>query len=256
MARFRPHLLLIAASDSSGGAGLQADLRVCAALDLQPLSAITAITAQSPSALRASSPVAAEVIAAQLEAVEALPIAAVKIGALPQAAALRVVSRWLRGRRSLPVVVDPVFATSGGQALVDPEMPELLRRELLPLASLVTPNGPEFLTLTGTGADEGDATLAAARDLLVADGALLLKGGHRRGRRCEDLLITRTAARSFSHARLPGPAARGTGCTLATACAAGLARGLPLARAVEEGIEYVQRALTNACALGDGALAL
>jgi hydroxymethylpyrimidine/phosphomethylpyrimidine kinase len=255
MARSRLNILLIAASDSSGGAGLQADLRVCAALDLHPLSVVSAITAQSPSALRASGPVAAELIAAQLEAVEALPIAAVKIGALPHAAALRVVGHWLRGR-SLPLVVDPVFATSGGQSLVDPEMPELLRHELLPLAALVTPNGQEFLTLTGTGPDEGEATVVAARDLLAAEGALLLKGGHRAGRLCEDLLVTRLATRCFSHPRLPGPAARGTGCALATACAAGLARGLPLARAVEEGIEYVQRALRRACALGEGVLAL
>lgn len=249
----RPNVLLFAASDSSGGSGLQADLRVCAALGVHPLTVLTAVTAQGATGLRRRWGLDAEVVGEQLEALADLPIAAVKIGVLATAAVAEAVAGWLAGRR-LPVVVDPVLATSGGEPLADAAAVESLTRRLLPAATLVTPNLGELARLSASPTRGRDERVAAARRLGCA--AVLVKDGHGSGALCEDLLVTADAVQSFRHRRHRGSQVRGTGCALATAVAAGLARGEPLGPAVKGGIDYVQNALETASPLGGGVAAL
>lgn len=246
----RPNLLLVAASDSSGGSGLQADLRVCAAFGVHPLTVLTAVTAQGATALRRLEPVGVGMIGDQLAAIEDLPIAAVKIGALPEAAAIRLLAEWL-ARRRLHVVLDPVLETSGGQALADDAARAAMLRWLVPAATVVTPNLPELRRLAGGTAEGADPSIAAARRL--GPGAVLVKGGHGVGEVCEDLLVLADRVESFRHRRRAGRGARGTGCALAAAIAAGLARGDSLDGAVRRGIDYVQDALKRASPLGGGA---
>jgi hydroxymethylpyrimidine/phosphomethylpyrimidine kinase len=244
----RPNLLLVAASDSSGGSGLQADLRACAAFGVHPLTVLTAVTAQAPEGLRRLQAVSAEMVAEQLAAVEGLPIAAVKIGVVPTAGAVEVLADWL-ATRGLPRVVDPVAATSGGEPLGDEAGFDAVARRLVAGATLVTPNHPELRRLAPGKPDDEAGRIAAARELGAR--AVLVKDGHGRGELCEDLLVLEDRVERFSHPRRTGRPVRGTGCLLAAAVAAGLARGEALEAAVRRGIEHVQDALENASPLGE-----
>jgi hydroxymethylpyrimidine/phosphomethylpyrimidine kinase len=242
-----PRLLAIAGSDSSGRAGLQADLATFAAHGVEAQSVVTAVTAQGPDGVTAVHVVPAPVVEAQLAAAFAGPgVDAVKVGMLASAATVEVVARALRPLAGVPVVVDPVLAASaGGVALLPEDAWALLRERLLPLATLVTPNLPEAARLTGLAVD-GDLAvdgeprrLAAARELARAGCAVLLKGGHGAGERLVDILVVGEEVHRFEHPRL-ARATRGTGCVLSSAIAARLADRVPLVEAVRGGIDYLQ----------------
>lgn len=229
-----PVALTIAGSDSSGGAGIQADLAAFAALGAFGTSAITALTAQNPGAVRAVQAVAPEFVAEQIRAVFAdLPVAAAKTGMLGQAAVIEAVAAALAecAGEEFPLVVDSVMVAGSGAPLLDGDAVEVLARELLPRATLVTPNRPEAAALAGGAADAPARDLADAI-LATGCGAVLITDGHGEGPECIDLLVDGEGhAREFRSPRRPG-VFHGTGCCLSAGITAGLARGLTLDAAV------------------------
>ncbi len=260
MRRAPPRLLTIAGSDSGGGAGIQADLKTFAAHGAYGMSAITALTAQNTLGVRAVHAAPPELVAAQIDAVfEDLGVDAVKIGMLANAPIVRAVAARLRAHLSPgprprpPVVLDPVMIAKSGEALLADGAVAALAEELLPLATLVTPNLPELARLAGGPVGAGEAErVAAARKLAARGPAVLVKGGHAEGDEVVDLLVDGDAVHRFAHARLATRADHGTGCTLSSAIAARLAAGAPLAEAVRGAIGYLQGAMAAAHALGSG----
>jgi hydroxymethylpyrimidine/phosphomethylpyrimidine kinase len=238
----RPRLLTIAGSDSSGGAGIQADLRAFAAHGAGAASVVTAVTAQSREAVMAIHVVPPEVVAAQIAAVlaDGAPDA-VKVGMLGTVAIVEVVATALASLRGVPLVIDPVLASSSGAPLLAEGALGALREGLFPLATLITPNLPEAARLTGLPVEDEGQRVRAGRALVAPGGAVLIKGGHGGGAELVDLLITREAVLRFAHPRV-ARGMRGTGCTLSAAIAARLGRGEPLAAAVRGAIDFVQAA--------------
>jgi hydroxymethylpyrimidine/phosphomethylpyrimidine kinase len=255
----RPRLLTIAGSDSGGGAGIQADLKTFAAHGGYGMSVVTALTAQNTREVRAVFEVPPEMVAAQIDAVlEDIGADAVKIGMLASAALVRTVADRLRthlrgtGVPSVPIVLDPVMVAKSGDRLLREDAVEALKSELLPLATVVTPNVPELEALTGLPAmDEGERSRAAAA--LASHGqAVLAKGGHAEGDEVVDLLLAEGRVHRFAHPRLHTRATHGTGCTLSSAITARLGVGEELPRAVEGAIEYLRGAMAAAYPLGSG----
>ena len=249
-----PIALTIAGSDSGGGAGIQADLKTFSALGTYGASVVTAITAQNTCAVTAVHDIPAEIVAAQIDAVFAdLEVGAVKIGMLSSPEIIETVADGLAGR-GVPVVLDPVMVAKSGHVLCRDEAVEVLRERLLPLATILTPNLPEAARLAGRAtAKEGDEALAAAL-LSMGPGAVLLKGGHGAADHCTDLLVRRDGPpRAFRAPRIRTANTHGTGCTLGSAIAAGLAAGMPLAAAVQRAHGYLHLAILAADGLGIGA---
>lgn len=253
-----PRLLTIAGSDSGGGAGIQADLKTFAAHGAYGMSAVTAVTAQNTRAVTAVHEIPPEVVAAQIDAVfEDLGVDAVKIGMLSNAGVVRAVAaalgRWLR-EGPVPVVLDPVMVAKSGAALLADEAVSALIEELLPLATLVTPNLPEARRMTGVDVTTDAGRVAAARRLAERGPSVLVKGGHGEGDEVVDLLVRPEGSEPvrFRHARIVTSATHGTGCTLSSAIAARLGRGEPLEQAVAGGIEYLRGAMEAAPGLGFG----
>jgi len=250
-----PVVLSIGGSDSAGLAGIQADLKTFAALDIHGLTAVTAVTAQNSRVVVASRVVSPTLLLSQLEALHAdFRIAAVKIGMLGNAAIARAVAEWLERVGARNVVLDPVLVASSGRALLNVAGLRMLRERLLPLATIVTPNVPEAAALLGRPAGTiGDLREAAVALRRLGARAVLLKGGHAHGRAdvIRDWYADTRGEREFVHARLPY-AARGTGCTLSSAIAAGLARGKPLRTALAEAEAYLQRCYCRARPVGRG----
>ncbi len=247
--------LTIAGSDSGGGAGIQADIKTFHARGTHGLSVITAVTAQNTRGVTAVHTVPAMHIRAQIEAVFAdFPVAAVKVGMLGDAATTRLVARELRRRQPPWLVVDPVMIATSGARLLDADAVAALVTELIPLADILTPTLPEAEALLGrairTSAD-CDRAGAALRDLGAA--AVLLKGGHGRGREVRDRFFDARGVMRVTHARLKREG-HGTGCTLSSAIAAELAKGRSPRQAVRSAIAYVHRALARGYAPGGGGL--
>lgn len=242
-------VLVIAGTDSSGGAGLTRDVQVLGALGCEAMCAVTAVTAQSDELLRATLHVPAHLVSAQIAAAFATRrIAAIKIGMLGTAATVQAVLENIPPRDVVPLVLDPVLASSSGAALLDAEGLEALRTRLLPRATLLTPNLPEAAQLLNEPPATNSAELERQGRALLAmgAGAVLMKGGHATGATATDLLLVKGAmARSFSAPRLAG-AHRGTGCALASAIAAGLAHGRPLPEACEHAKRHVTELLRRA----------
>ncbi|HSS77817.1 MAG TPA: bifunctional hydroxymethylpyrimidine kinase/phosphomethylpyrimidine kinase [Thermoanaerobaculia bacterium] len=252
-------LLTIAGSDSGGGAGIQADLKTFAAHGGYGLSVVTALTAQNTREVRAVWEVPAGMVAAQIDAVlEDIGADAVKIGMLANAALIRIVAERLRahlagaGVPNVPIVLDPVMVAKSGDRLLREDAVEALKAELLPLATVVTPNVPELEVLTGLPAGDEDERTRAAASLAALGPAVLAKGGHAEGDEVIDLLIAEGRVQRFIHPRLQTRATHGTGCTLSSAIAARLGAGETLPRAVEGAIEYLQGAMAAAYPLGSG----
>jgi len=244
-------VLAIAGSDSSGGAGIQADLRTIAAHGLHGLSVITAVTAQNSRAVESVHHVPPRQLLAQLDAVFTdFDVAAVKIGMLGSAAAVDAVADYLLEAGARHIVLDPVLVASSGKALLSPRGLARLRSRLISQVQLLTPNLPEAEALLGRQLRSDDDMHGAGADLLALGvGAVLLKGGHQRGRVVRDYLFAGATTTVFSHARRPG-SVRGTGCTLASAIAAGLASRLPLRDAVAHAEQFLQREMERAYRAG------
>jgi hydroxymethylpyrimidine/phosphomethylpyrimidine kinase len=239
-------VLVIAGSDSSGGAGLLRDVCTLTELGCEVLCALTAVTAQSDRAVIAVYPLPPELVRAQIEAALATGrVAAVKIGMLATAATVRTVAETLGTHAALPVVLDPVLAASSGGALLDADGLGALRDLLLPCAHLLTPNIPEAAALLAAPLAQSEAELLRQGQALLALGshAVLLKGGHGSGAEAIDLLQSAgQPLRRFSAPRTSATR-RGTGCTLASAIAAGLAAQLTLAEACARAKSYVTQFL-------------
>ena len=250
-----PSALTIAGSDSGGGAGIQADLDAFAAHGVHGLTVITAITAQNTRTVSAILPTPTRIVRAQLDAVFAdFRVRAVKIGMLATPAIARVVGAELALRPNVKVVLDPVLVATTGARLGKKALERTLREELVPRADLVTPNIPEAEALLGRRIRSEAEMLDAAQDLIgLGARAVLLKGGHLSGPKVTDLLLARRGPQWFRHPRIDAEG-HGTGCTLASAVAANLALGEPLADAVTHAIGYVHRALKAGYRPGRGRL--
>lgn len=241
-----PCVLTIAGSDSGGGAGIQADARTIQALGGYALTAITAVTAQDGRGIAAWEPVAPRLLAAQLTAALAgFPVAAIKTGLLPGAAAIRAIAGVLRRHPRLPLVVDPVLGSTSGTRFLLPADLRELRRRLLPLATLVTPNRPEAEALCGRRLRTDADVAAAARELAAEwNCAVLIKGGHAAGRRCRDCLaVPGGRVRWYEGPRVATRNTHGTGCVLSAAIALELARGRQTGPAVARARAFLGRAL-------------
>lgn len=246
-------VLAIGGSDPSGGAGIQADIKTITALGGYAATAITAITVQDTLGVHAVHPIPAAMVVAQARAVlDDIGVDAVKTGMLGSWAVVEALDDLLAGVAA-PLVIDPVMAATTGRALLDAEALDFLRARLLPRAALVTPNAPEAAQLTGRAVETTDDLRRAGEALLTAGvRAVLMKGGHIAGESVIDVLMTPDGETLFESPRIDTRHDHGTGCTLASACAVGLAQSLPLADAVARAHAYVAEALRRAPGLGAG----
>ncbi len=241
--------LSIAGSDSSGGAGIQADLRAFDAFGVFGCSALTAITAQNTLGVTQIEVLQASLVAAQIEAcLSDLPVGAIKTGMLARAATIEAVTATLqqhaRSAQLPPIIVDPVMIATSGARLLDEDAIDLLRTRLLPLATLITPNLHEAAALTGRRIDEDPRSLGHAL-LQTGVGCVLVKGGHGRSAESCDWLIGAGEHRSFRRKRVSG-SFHGTGCALSAAIAAGLANGIELPNAIEQAREWLHGRIEQA----------
>ena len=246
--------LTIAGSDSGGGAGVQADLKTFAAHGVFGTSAITAITAQNTLGVVCWQALPADLVTAQIEAVVGdLGADAVKIGMLANAAIVEAAAAAIRALELPHVVVDPVMVAKGGDRLMDDEAVGAIRSELLPLAHVVTPNVPEATVLSGMPIGSvAEMRLAAERILKMGPRVVLIKGGHLDTRDSIDVACTAAGSFTIERPRIETRHTHGTGCTLASAIAANLARGLPDRDAIEAAREYLDGAIRHAPGLGKG----
>lgn len=248
-------VLIVAGSDSGGGAGIQADLKAVTALGGYAATAITALTAQNTQGVFGIVGVEPAFIVQQMEVVlNDLGADCVKTGMLHHAAVIDAVVETLdRVATGIPVVVDPVMYAKGGDALLDPAARETLIQRLLPRAALITPNVREAEALSGLPIREPDDLAAVGRRLLeLGPAAALVKGGHLPGETVTDWLIWPEGAEAFTAPRVDSRDTHGAGCTLASAIAVGLAQGLPLTAAVRRALAYVREAIRTAPGLGKG----
>lgn len=237
--------LTIAGSDSGGGAGIQADIKTFSALDTYAASVITAITAQNTRGVTAVEDISVATIVAQMDAVFSdLAVNAVKIGMVSRIETIAAIAERLR-QQSQPVVLDPVMVATSGDRLLHEDAIETLRRELLPLAAIVTPNLPEAALLTGTPMATMEKEITRQAEAILKAGAkvVLIKGGHGEGPQSTDYLFADGAMQALSVARVETKNDHGTGCTLAAAITAYLARGCELREAVGLAKEYLSGAL-------------
>ena len=249
-------VLSIAGSDSSGGAGIQADIKTVSAYGLFAETAITALTAQNTCGVRGVMEASPSFVAEQIDAVfEDIPPAAVKVGMVSSAAIIETIAERLAYHGARNIVVDPVMVATSGAKLIDDDAIAALAGTLIPLATVVTPNMPEAAVLAGFSVEDDASMVRAAHaisDAAVARGAkpaVLVKGGHA----ADDVLVDASGSETwFRGKRVPTSNTHGTGCTLSSAIASGLAQGKDLACAVSEAKEYVRGALSTGLDLGKG----
>ncbi len=254
MAEALGRVLVIAGSDSGGGAGVQADIKTITALGGHAATAITAITVQNTLGVHRVHALRVGLIEAQARAVlDDIGADAIKIGMLGAVDVTERVARLLADYPDIPVVVDPVMTAKGGARLLDDDGLRALRDGIVPRAALLTPNAPEAAALTGQ-AVRTTKDLARAGDELrrLGAAAVLMKGGHIDGDTVVDLLITPAGESRFESPRIAGRHTHGTGCTLASACAAGIAQGLCLEDAVARAHAYTAEAIRRAPGFGAG----
>jgi hydroxymethylpyrimidine/phosphomethylpyrimidine kinase len=244
-----PIAVTIAGSDSGGGAGIQADLKTFSALGVYGASVITALTAQNTRGVRAIHDVPPSFIAEQIDAVFSdLKVSAVKIGMLSQPKVIEAVVAGLERWQQTNVVLDPVMIAASGDRLLAPEAIDVLRRVLVPRALVITPNLPEAAALLEAPMARNEAEMREQAKRLLALGcrAVLLKGGHAEGPQSVDFLVEGTSEARLAAERIATENTHGTGCTLSSAIAAGLAKGQDLSAAVRKAKDYVTAAIAAA----------
>src|SRR3954466_2669908 len=250
-----PIALTIAGSDSSGGAGIQADLKTFAALGVYGASVITALTAQNTQGVTGIHQVPAEFVTAQINAVFGdLDVKAVKVGMVSQRAVIEAVEAGLQRWSPAHIVLDPVMVATSGDRLLAPDAIAALRARLIPLASVLTPNLPEAAALRDEPVASSQAAIEGQGRRLLAVGcaAVLIKGGHGGGSDSVDYLVSHAGTLALSAPRSPTRNTHGTGCSLASAIAAGLARGEDLETAVRHAKAFVSEAIAAADRLSIG----
>lgn len=246
-------VLIIAGSDSGGGAGIQADIKTVTALGGYAATAITAVTVQNTLGVTGVHSIPLDIVEAQARAViDDIGVDAIKTGMLGDVATVERVAALI-DLAGVPAVIDPVMVAKGGASLLAQSAVTAVRERLAPRAALLTPNAPEAEALTGLSIATTD-DLRRAGDALLAAGAraVLLKGGHLEGARLIDVLMTHDGETLFEADRVDTRHTHGTGCTLASACAAGLGQGLGLTEAVARAWAYVQEAIARAPGFGQG----
>jgi hydroxymethylpyrimidine/phosphomethylpyrimidine kinase len=244
-----PIAVTIAGSDSSGGAGIQADLKTFSALGVYGASVVAALTAQNTKGVTAVHEVPPAFVTAQMDAVFSdLAVGAVKIGMLGNADVIAAVAAGLDHHAQTNIVLDPVMVATSGDRLLKPDAVAALRSLLLPRALVVTPNLPEAAALLDVpeATDENEMLWQADRLLALGANAVLMKAGHAKGTESTDLLVTATASIRVIAERIATRNTHGTGCTLSAAIAAGLAKGLGLTEAVRDAKEYMTAAIAAA----------
>jgi hydroxymethylpyrimidine/phosphomethylpyrimidine kinase len=252
----RGRVLIVAGSDSGGGAGIQADIKTVTALGGYAMTAVTAITVQNTLGVTNVHAVPPSIVREQIEAVMSdLGADTWKIGMMGSADHVRaVMEAWYAVGDGAPVVLDPVMIAKGGASLLEEDAIAVIRDELMPVAAIVTPNAPEAEALTGVDVRDLDGQINAADILVNQLGAwsALVKGGHIEGDTIRDVLLTREGYRVFESPRIDTRATHGTGCTLASAIAAYNALGEPLEPSVEKARAYLMEAIRNAPGFGQG----
>ena len=255
MTACKGRVLTIAGSDSGGGAGIQADIKTITALGGYAASVVTAVTAQNTLGVRAIHAIPLNIIRLQMQAVlEDIGADCVKTGMLASADVIEMVCDRLNALASgVPVVVDPVMVATSGDRLMDEGAVAVLKNRLLPMAALLTPNIPEAEILCGMKIEGLDAMREAGQALLALGAqAVLMKGGHMGGAQVQDILLSARGIDLFSSPRIDTRHTHGTGCTLASAIATGLAQGMVLPDAVRRARDYVHEAIRSAPRLGAG----
>jgi hydroxymethylpyrimidine/phosphomethylpyrimidine kinase len=245
-----PVALSIAGSDSSAGAGIQADLKTFSALGVYGLTAVTCVVAEIPGKVSRIEPVSAEIVAEQIEVLaKNFPIAAIKTGMLYSREIISAVAKVIGdlgkmlGPR-IPLVIDPVFVATSGDALLKPEAIQTYEKELFPLASSITPNLDEAERLTGMQIKDQQSMRRVGKELAKRfRTAVLIKGGHLEGEHAVYLLFANGRVAEFSALKVPGVATHGTGCTYSAAITAGLASGLSLEKAIARGKKFVTKSI-------------
>jgi hydroxymethylpyrimidine/phosphomethylpyrimidine kinase len=250
-----PVALTIAGSDSSGGAGIQADLKTFAALGVYGASVITALTAQNTQGVSAIHPVPPEFVTAQLDAVFGdLDVGAVKIGMVAQLSTIEAIAASLKRWSPRHVVLDPVMIATSGDRLLATQAIDALRTKLIPLASLITPNLPEAAALLGAPAASTEAAIESQGKRLLAIGcpAVLIKGGHGQGTESIDYLIDSRRTVALAAPRVATQNTHGSGCSLSSAIAAHLAKGETMETAVRNAKTWISAAIAAADRLSVG----
>ena len=256
MSKPPPRILAIAGSDSSGGAGIQADIKTIAMLGGYAMSAVTTVTAQNTVGVHGIVPMAGSVVAQQIgSCIDDIGVDAIKIGMLHDVEIIEAVADKLVGVKA-PIVLDPVMIATSGAALIDPAAIEALRERLFPMATLVTPNLPELGHLLKRNLTDSSQMAEAAEELAHSTGAAVLaKGGHTSDERIIDILYEpgeHARAVQFDHARIDTVHTHGTGCTLSSAIATLLGHGQSLEHSVRLGRNFVRAAIENAPGYGAG----
>lgn len=247
-----PIVLTIAGSDSGGGAGIQADIKAISATGSYACSVITALTAQNTCGVSGVLPIDQGFIEQQFDAVFSdIAIDVVKIGMLGDAATIATVARALQKYQPKSIVLDPVMVATSGDVLLASDAISALIDQLLPLATIITPNIPEALALLGrspqqTPSDDPQSVLLAAELLNLGCHSVLLKGGHQSGSQSTDFWVSKQAQQNFISARIATKNTHGTGCTLSSAIASYLAQGQGLTRAIDSAKRYISRAIEHA----------
>ncbi len=250
-----PVALTIAGSDSSGGAGIQADLKTFAALGVYGASVITALTAQNTNGVTGIHPVPAEFVTAQIDAVFGdLKVKAVKIGMLAERATVDAIVAGLARWSPRHIVLDPVMVATSGDRLLAPDAVEGLRTRLIPRASLITPNLPEAAALLDEAVVASEAAIESQGKRLLSMGcaAVLIKGGHGQGSESIDYLFRGSGTIALAAPRIATKNTHGTGCSLSSAIAAGLAKGEDLETAIRHAKTWISAAIAAADRLGVG----
>lgn len=245
--------LTIAGSDCSGGAGIQADLKTMTMHGVYAMSAITALTAQNTTGVRAIQEVTPDFLQQQMDAVfEDIAPDAVKIGMVSSSELIQVIADRLRYYRAENIIVDPVMVSTSGSSLLKPDAVETLKDVLLPLSTLITPNIPEARILSGMRIDSKDDMERAAKAIGdMYNCSVLVKGGHSISD-ANDILYSEGTMQWFAGVRIDNPNTHGTGCTLSSAIASNLAKGFSLTEAVQRAKDYISEALAAQLDLGKG----
>ena len=254
MVQAQGRVLIIAGSDSGGGAGLQGDLKTVTMLGGYGATAVTAVTVQNTLGVTGVHPIPLDLIEAQARAVlDDIGADAIKTGMLGDVDVVERVAQILDSVRHIPAVIDPVMIAKGGHPLLADRAIGAVRSLMIPRAALLTPNAPEAAALTGLAVETLDDQRRAGEALLkLGAHAVLMKGGHVAGDLLIDLLMTPDGETGFEAPRLETRHTHGTGCTLASACATGLAQGMTLTSAGARAWAYVQEAIVHAPGLGAG----
>lgn len=249
-----PRVLIVAGSDSGGGAGIQGDIKTATVLRTYAMTAVTAVTVQNTGGVARTFAVPPDVVSQQIRAVLSdIGADAMKTGMLVSAEIVKAVADAIQPYPAIPLVVDTVISAKGGAPLLDPAGIDALQTRLFPLAALVTPNIPEAERLTGMTISSGEAMITAGEELRKRGArAALIKGGHLPGDTVTDVLVAEFGVHRFYGPRLRNPSTHGTGCALATAIAVGLAKQWPLLQAVESARDFVRGAIAGGLTFGRG----